>query len=170
MEICPDCMSGQNNCIEPDCEIQGECNGKVVHEHDSVNTIEDCINLCKNTSNCNWFTFHTELSLCSLFETCFDVDTSCETCISGENTCRNTARISNFPTEKINSAATTKLQIATKTASTEPSSAASTATTTIASTAATTISSTLSTTMVDSTLKITPKDERGDHKISLQSS
>jgi len=163
MEFCPDCMSGQINCIEPECEIQGECNGKIAHEYDSVNTTEDCIKLCKNTSNCNWFTFHKDVLLCNLFETCFDVDTSCETCISGENTCRNTARISNLPTEKINSAATTKLKIATtKTASTEP--------TTVASTAVTTVVSTLSTTMVVSTLKITPKDKRGNHIISLQNS
>jgi len=139
MEICPDCISGRNSCIEPECyKIQGECNGVIAADHNSVTTtIEYCIKLCKTTPTCKWFTFNKELSLCSLFETCLNVDSSCKTCISGDTT-----RLSSSSTEKINTAQTTR--------------ATTRATTTVA------------TTTVASTSKKTSKTEQGNQKNYLQ--
>jgi hypothetical protein len=150
MEICPDCISGRNNCIEPECyKIQGECNGVIAAESNSVtNTIEYCIKLCKTTPTCKWFTFNKELSQCSLFESCLHLDSSCKTCISGESSCGDTTRLSSLATEILNTAAPTR------------------ATATTASTATTTVASTLAAANVVSTLKITPKPQQGKQKIS----
>jgi hypothetical protein len=151
MEICPDCISGRNNCIEPDCyKIQGECNGVIAAEHNSVtNTIEYCIKLCKTTPSCKWFTFNKELSLCSLFESCLHMDSSCKTCISGERSCGDTTRLSSSATEILNTTAPTR------------------AATTTASTATPTVASTLTTTNAISNFKITPKPQQGNTNFSL---
>jgi len=93
-EICPDCVSGAKDCVEaePKCGIQGECQGITI-EHEGMDlTLDDCLNLCKNTSGSGWFTFYNEISQCILFESCSL--TFCENCTSGEARC-----ISWFPTE-----------------------------------------------------------------------
>ena len=90
LEICPDCMSGDKNCLEtePNCGIRGECKGIIIeHQETSMASDDECLTLCHNTSGCGWFTFYQDTSQCILFETCSIV--FCDTCISGEKICFN---------------------------------------------------------------------------------
>ncbi len=89
MEICPDCKSGQNNCVEtkPKCNKQGECTGEKNELNEISDTSEDCLKLCKSTSTCNWFTFYKQFSKCVLFKSCYKIDSTCQACVSGERSC-----------------------------------------------------------------------------------
>ncbi len=89
MDICPDCKSGQNNCVEtkPKCNKQGECTGKTIEHNEIADTAEDCLKLCKSISNCNWFTFYKQFLKCILFESCNKIDSNCQACVSGERSC-----------------------------------------------------------------------------------
>ena len=89
LEICPDCRSSQINCVEtkPKCNIQGECTGKTIEHNELADTAEGCLMLCKSTSTCKWFTFYKQFSKCVLFKSCYKIDSSCKTCISGEISC-----------------------------------------------------------------------------------
>ncbi len=85
-----DCQSGKKECIvnEQKCEVLGECKG-ITEQDESTETVEDCLLLCKSTSDCAWFTFHKLFSHCFLFEICSNIDvTSCgDNCISGQKEC-----------------------------------------------------------------------------------
>ena len=87
LEICPDCRSGQRNCSEPKCNLQGECNGMVVEHSVMTYTARDCLKLCKSTSRCSWYTFYKEYYKCILFESCSTIDSTCGTCVSGQKAC-----------------------------------------------------------------------------------
>ena len=89
--LCPDCISGQRDCSseEPICWIKGECLGTEV-QFLSTQTKEECLEACKNTLACAWFTFRSFKSqepICQLFSDCSSLDETCETCISGERRC-----------------------------------------------------------------------------------
>ena len=89
-ETCPDCISGKKECVvnEPKCEVQGECKG-IAEQDESVQTVEECLQLCKSNSGCAWFTFNKLYFHCFLFEICSNIDvSSCgDNCISGQKEC-----------------------------------------------------------------------------------
>jgi len=86
---CDDCLSGTRDCIpkEPECWIQGECVGTIDH-FEKTESKEDCLNLCKTTLGCRWFTFWEPSSPCFLFKNCPTFDDSCDNCVSGESRCQ----------------------------------------------------------------------------------
>lgn len=86
--------------IKPKCNIQGECMGKTL-EHDGItDTNEDCLKLCKSTPMCEWFTFYKKFSKCILFKSCSKVDSTCETCVSGEVSCTGNLIIKHINNKK----------------------------------------------------------------------
>ena len=86
---CPDCLSGQRDCIPdaPVCFVDGECEGVVDHV-EVAPSAEACLDLCNSTFGCRWFTFYGDESECNLFESCPTLDElACYDCISGERRC-----------------------------------------------------------------------------------
>ena len=88
-EACPDCLSGERNCVppEPVCWVRGECEG-TIDRVDEVETLEECLDLCKQSTTCRWFTFYEPSSPCILMKDCTTIDESCTSCISGEKRCQ----------------------------------------------------------------------------------
>ena len=87
--LCPECISGQKECSipEPTCWVQGNCHGNVTHTEDNIITKEDCLSICKEFSLCNWFTYFSERTVCTLMLDCPALDEGCTTCVSGESRC-----------------------------------------------------------------------------------
>ncbi len=49
------------------------------------NSTNSCLNLCKSTSGCEWFSYNSPDSFCGLYVTCDEYDTSsCELCVTGK--------------------------------------------------------------------------------------
>ena len=77
----------ENKTIEnPTCNKKGEClgGGLIVLKFEDY---KDCLNDCKNTTNCAWFTYHEEGNFCFLFDGCKSFSTNCSKCFSGEVSC-----------------------------------------------------------------------------------
>ena len=54
---------------------------------DSTDALE-CQELCQETADCEWFTFHATDNVCLLTEDCQWLDTTCEgTCVHGPRKC-----------------------------------------------------------------------------------
>jgi hypothetical protein len=88
LEICQDCKSGQRNCHELQCDVRGECTGIIIESSSMTYLVEDCLQLCKSTPGCAWFTFYQNHYQCFLFESCSTIVSTCETCVSGQRACR----------------------------------------------------------------------------------
>ncbi len=44
----------------------------------------DCLNICGNTTDCQWYTLNPEIESCELFATCnINNDGSCPLCVTG---------------------------------------------------------------------------------------
>ena len=91
VSLCSECISGRRDCVpqQPICWAAGECQGNELYFVTSP-TKEDCLEECKNTFNCTWFTYRSSEShesICHLFTDCPTIDETCETCISGERRC-----------------------------------------------------------------------------------
>ena len=91
----------------PQCWIQGMCNGDMILAEASSSP-EACLQFCKDTAGCNWFTFfdnnstnsnnniynqnnnnnnndhNNSASSCIIFHDCLTLDESCSSCTSGE--------------------------------------------------------------------------------------
>ena len=60
-----------------------------MHSEDDIGSKETCLDTCKVTSGCLWFTFIPSIKMCLLFGNCDEViGGSCDDCISGESRCR----------------------------------------------------------------------------------
>lgn len=102
-EICPNCLTGQRDCIpdDPQCMASGECEG-TVDFFETLPTVEECLGLCNSTIGCRWITFHTEANECILFKNCPTIDESCKSCVSSERRC-----LQSQPTTTISPSTTT---------------------------------------------------------------
>ncbi len=88
---CPDCLSSPVGCTPPtpQCWIQGRCEGNMISTL-PASTQGECLQLCKGTDLCRWFTFlekNNAGASCILYEGCSNIDVSCSSCISGESRC-----------------------------------------------------------------------------------
>jgi hypothetical protein len=97
VDLCPDCLGGPASCEPPapQCWIQGQCEGNLL-ETEPMSTKEECLQLCKSTKGCNWFTFNNlsdanSASYCILLHDCPRLDETCSSCISGERRCQQEA-------------------------------------------------------------------------------
>merc|ERR1712241_1438681 len=87
---CSDCISGQQACPGRECHSPDKCQGHVVQGKISkkAGNLEDCINICKDTVNCKWYTYEKQNDHCMLFKDC-DSLISCDTCATGQKYCSN---------------------------------------------------------------------------------
>ena len=70
------------------CFVPGECIQSNLVSVESTQSAEMCLDLCKNTDNCQWFTYIAYASLCELLQDCPQLDESnCAECVSGEVAC-----------------------------------------------------------------------------------
>ena len=70
--------------------ILGHCVGPSLGVFKSI-TANRCLQLCRDSKDCQWFTFHYEDSACTLTTECQFVDHTCkDTCVYGEATCQVT--------------------------------------------------------------------------------
>ncbi len=64
--------------------MAGECRGNFIGTVADDGDPYECLALCQETSDCNWFTSLQD-EYCNLYRTCEAVDPNiCPTCISGE--------------------------------------------------------------------------------------
>jgi len=87
---CPDCISGQQACPGRECHSPNKCQGHVVEGPPSKKAthLEDCINICKDTVDCEWYTYDKKNDHCLLFKDCNSL-ISCDTCATGKKYCSN---------------------------------------------------------------------------------
>ena len=80
---------------------------------DIVDTAEDCLEDCKSTKGCKWFSFanfaESEKSICFIYRDCatLEVDESCTSCVSGEQRCQSGTDTTTSATTSSTSASTT---------------------------------------------------------------
>ncbi len=70
------------------CSLPGQC----VNSEQISSGVEDdkyaCRQECKNNEDCNWFTFHTTLNVCVLYNTCLNItEANCDSCVTSERDC-----------------------------------------------------------------------------------
>ena len=66
----------------------GECIGLFLHVEVGISSPEECLQICKETKGCKWFTHDQSLSSCLLMADCNKLDETCTDCISGESSCK----------------------------------------------------------------------------------
>ena len=78
------------------CVILGACIGTEIKFEENVPTKENCLDICKATEGCRWFTYLQLHSFCMLMADCKTLDETCTECISGESKCEQTTDGKNF--------------------------------------------------------------------------
>jgi len=85
---CSDCISGQQACPARECHSPDKCQGHVVEgpiSHKATH-LEDCINICKDTVDCEYYTYDKKDDHCVIFKNC-NTTISCDTCATGKKYC-----------------------------------------------------------------------------------
>jgi len=84
---CQDCLSGEKNCSAPEikCWMTGRCSGEAFSTN-VTQTSEECLKMCKESSECEWFSFDEIKRTCSLFVNCTEL-VGCDDCVSGNSKC-----------------------------------------------------------------------------------
>ena len=67
--------------------LAGQCLGVHLHFEEKIISQEGCLKACQDVSECEWFTFFKDQSICELLADCQAVDGSCPTCVSGQTSC-----------------------------------------------------------------------------------
>ena len=72
----------------PQCFIPGECTSSALVGAEPAVDVNNCLQLCKDSPDCAWFTFVPYAMFCELFSECavLSID-NCANCISGEKVC-----------------------------------------------------------------------------------
>ena len=90
--VCADCLTGAKNCSLYDCFTSGICVGGGLLTGMNVENANECLNLCRNNTDCKWFNYEPENNnICVLTDACPTIDQSCssENCIHGQVECSN---------------------------------------------------------------------------------
>ena len=74
--------------VDNQCLVPGECifsqSIGIIPSNDKI----QCLELCQNHFNCNWFTFYPDTDLCQLFVSCGSInDKQCPLCVAGHKDC-----------------------------------------------------------------------------------
>merc|ERR1711934_434168 len=87
---CSDCISGQQACPGREFHSADKCQGHVVQGEISnkATHLEDCINICKDTVDCEYYTYDKKNDHCVIFKDC-NSTISCDTCATGKKYCSN---------------------------------------------------------------------------------
>merc|ERR1712020_614672 len=84
---CSDCISGQQACPGRECHSPNKCQGHYVDSFEAGH-LEDCINMCKDTVSCEWYTYDKKIDKCFMLKDC-NTTISCDTCATGKKYCSN---------------------------------------------------------------------------------
>ena len=75
--------SSSSVCFEP-----GVCTESFLLWEGQTDTLNECLQLCKDKSNCTWFSYYLEFSVCLLLSDCEILNQEeCPDCVSGQTTC-----------------------------------------------------------------------------------
>ncbi len=77
------------------CWVPGICQDILI-DNTASDSDNDCLGLCQETDNCLWFTYDSEDGDCMLFQDCQQLDTTCETCVSGQRECSAKGMLGEF--------------------------------------------------------------------------
>ena len=85
-----DCEDGSDE--SPDqcssCFVEGECIQSPLISAKIVENENQCLYMCQNDLNCNWFSYDPFGKLCETFQSCTNLSNeNCGKCISGERSC-----------------------------------------------------------------------------------
>lgn len=84
---CSDCISGDAGCSSLQCFITGHCDGVLIGFASNVQSAVECLNLCKMTDNCAWWTYDSSDQRCLMTQNCIHID-PCQSCFTGQKDCR----------------------------------------------------------------------------------
>lgn len=90
-EKCGDCTSGEEECPEFICGVQGKCFGAL----EGIRKVEDimeCKTICRNRPECKWYTYEAAEKACTITNDCPVLDKTCKHCMSYENACPDPAK------------------------------------------------------------------------------
>ena len=73
------------------CYVLGSVEG-IFHDAHVVTSYNECLNYCKNDTDCKCFTYYQDNNDCAEFTFCSALDISCTTCYSGEPECSEEIR------------------------------------------------------------------------------
>ncbi len=66
------------------CYVYGTCEDFAVGFTHSL-SVDDCLDFCRLTSLCNWFTQDNDQELCIAFQSCYEFsESACPDCVSGD--------------------------------------------------------------------------------------
>jgi len=81
--VTPTPTSPPDVCFEP-----GVCTESTLLWEGHSDTKNECLQLCKEMTNCAWFSYYLELSVCILFSDCGILNQEeCPDCVSGQTNC-----------------------------------------------------------------------------------
>eukprot|EP00095_Tigriopus_kingsejongensis_P006522 maker-scaffold172_size289735-snap-gene-1.33 protein:Tk06522 transcript:maker-scaffold172_size289735-snap-gene-1.33-mRNA-1 annotation:"similar to H28G03.4" len=84
---CPgNCISGENECPEFQCGLQGRCFGALEGIR-KVGSARECGTICGNRLECLWHTYNPSQASCTLTNDCPALDKSCANCEVSETQC-----------------------------------------------------------------------------------
>ena len=66
--------------------LQGICEGPLLHI-DSAESLNDCLALCKNEPECNWYNFDEDFNACLLNKDCTNFDEAQQDFVTGQRKC-----------------------------------------------------------------------------------
>ncbi|XP_059085583.1 uncharacterized protein LOC131882454 isoform X2 [Tigriopus californicus] len=89
------CISGEQECPEIQCGIQGRCYGALEGIR-KVGSDKECGSICGQRSECTWFSYSNQTNSCTMTNDCPALDRSCDDCLASETSCAVTTE--NEPT------------------------------------------------------------------------
>ena len=70
------------------CDIRGECIDSDLLQITSTENSIECLKICQENTDCNWYTYRKSQKYCVLYNTCTEIsDDYCSNCVSGESIC-----------------------------------------------------------------------------------
>ena len=81
-------ISGEKLCSPYSCSIPGLCHGIIIDDR-IVRNEAYCLELCQQESQCYWYSYIPKDNLCLLLKDCPEIDSSCSSCVSGQQGCQN---------------------------------------------------------------------------------
>ncbi|TRY79456.1 hypothetical protein TCAL_09787 [Tigriopus californicus] len=80
------CISGEQECPEIQCGIQGRCYGALEGIR-KVGSDKECGSICGQRSECTWFSYSNQTNSCTMTNDCPALDRSCDDCLASETSC-----------------------------------------------------------------------------------
>ena len=81
----PKTLLNSYRCPARECHGAFKCQGNFVDSY-AIATLEECIEMCNEVWDCQWFTLEKAHDHCILYEECDD-KFDCETCATGTRNC-----------------------------------------------------------------------------------